>query len=40
MQDQDLHKAETLFAKAASLGNTLAAKDLDALQLGGSIIEY
>ena len=40
MRNQDLHKAETLFTKAASLGNSSAAKDLDALQLGGSIIEY
>ena len=40
MQNQDLHKAEELFSKAASLGNSIAAKDLDALQLGGNIIVY
>ena len=40
MEEHDLLKAEELFAKAASLGNELAVKDLNALQLGGQIIGY
>ena len=40
MEEHDLLKAEELFATAASLGNELAAKDLDALQIGGQIIDY
>ena len=40
MKPCDLAKAEALFEKAASLGNENAIKDRDALQLGGSIIDY
>ena len=39
MEDRNLEKAEALFSKSASLGNKQAAKDLDALQLGGSIVD-
>ena len=39
MKPCDLTKAEKLFEKAALLGNENAAKDRDALQLGGSIID-
>ena len=40
MEEHDLLKAEELFATAASLGNELAVKDLNTLQLGGQIIDY
>lgn len=40
MDNNDLTKAEELFIKSASLGNQKAAKDRDALQLGGSIMDY
>lgn len=40
MENRDLSKAESLFVKAAALGNQNAARDRDALQFGGNIIEY
>ena len=40
MDNNDLTKAEELFIESAALGNQKAAKDRDALQLGGSIIDY
>ena len=40
MKESDLRKAEILLAKSAALGNKQARRDLDALQLGGNIIEY
>ena len=39
MKEQNLPKAEKMFEISASLGNQQAVKDLNALQLGGSIID-
>lgn len=38
-KDRDTAKAEELFVKAALLGNQMAARDRDVLQLGGILVE-